>query len=223
VYPHPREELAPLLPIEQRARPVKGAVEEVEQMHPGEGGHRTSLPIEMHPYSSGARGGLAGAAAMAAVAIVYGVTVQGSIWYPINLLASTLSTSMASADTETLRAFHAGPFFLASFIHVVLSVLAGLVYAAVLPMLPGRSMLWGGIVAPVLWSGVAYLSLGIVSPTMDIHVSWPWFLASQVAFGIACGFVVERSEVVKTMQLFPLAVRASVESPGLRRDDEKRP
>jgi hypothetical protein len=223
VYPHPREELALLLPLEQRARPVQPALEEVEQMHPGEDGHRVSLPIEMHPYSSGARGGLAGAVAMAAVAVVYGVTVQGSLWYPINLLASTISMSMASADTETLRAFHAGPFLTASFIHVVLSVLAGLVYAAVLPMLPGRSMLWGGIVAPVLWSGVAYLSLGIVSPTMDTHVSWPWFLASQVAFGLACGVVVERSEVVKTMQLFPLAVRASVESPGLRRDDEKRP
>jgi hypothetical protein len=223
VYPHPREELALLPPLEQRARPVVPATAEVEQMHPGEGGHRVRLPIEMHPYSSGARGGLAGALAMAVVAVAYGVTVQGSIWYPINLLASIISTSMAQADTETLRAFQAGPFLIASFIHVVLSVLAGLVYAAVLPMLPGRSMLWGGVVAPVLWSGVAFLSLGIVSPTMDTHVSWPWFIASQIAFGLACGAVVERSEVVKTMQLFPLAVRAAVESPGLRSDGEKRP
>lgn len=215
VYPHPREELVPLAPPAARARPVLPAPAAVDRLRVGEAGHRVQVPEEMHPYSSGLRGGLAGFFAMALVAVAYGVIVQGSPWQPINLLASTLTPSFFEADAETLLAFHAGPFVLAAGIHLVLSLLAGLVYAAVLPMLPGWSMLWGGVVAPVLWTGVAWLALGIVSPVMDRDVSWPWFLASQLAFGLACGLVVERSERVRTLQLWPLAMRAGVEAPGV--------
>jgi hypothetical protein len=222
VYPHPREERVPLAAPELRAKPVRPAPEAVEHLRIGEAGHRVRLPVEIHPYSSGVMGGLAGAVAMAAVAIVYGLLTYGSPWVPINLLASTISPPMMQASVETLSGFHGGSFLLATIIHALLSMLAGLVYAAVLPMLPGRSMLWGGVVAPVLWSGVAWLALGIVSPTLDASVSWPWFLASQLAYGLACGAVVARSERVKTMQLWPLALRAGVESPGLRDDREDR-
>lgn len=169
------------------------------------------LPVEIHPYSSGVRGGLAGALAMASVALVYGVAVQGSPWYAVNALASTLLPALLGADPQAMRAFHGGGLVLGLVVHTVLSVLAGLVYAAVLPMLPGRTLLWGGVVAPILWTGVAWLSLGVVNPSMDQSVSWPWFLASQIAFGLACGALVARSERVRTLQLFPLPVRAGVE------------
>ncbi len=223
VYPRPREELVPLAPPALRARPVAVAPQEVELLRVGEDGHRVRLPEEIHPYSAGLRGGLAGAAAMAAVAVAYGLVAQRSPWFPINLLASAVSPPMMEASTEMLRAFHAGPLAVATVIHLVLSTFAGLVYAAVLPMLPGRSMLWGGVVAPVLWSGVVFLALRIVSPTMDAHVSWPWFVGSQLAYGLACGAVVARTARVETLQLWPLVLRARVESPGLRGDDEGRP
>lgn len=223
VYPRPHEESVPLAPPELRAKPVRPAPEAVEHLRVGEDGHRVRLPVEIHPYASGVKGGLAGAIAMAAVAILYGVLTHGSPWVPINLLASTISPPMMEASVETLRGFHAGSALLAAILHALLSMLAGLVYAAVLPMLPGRSLLWGGVVAPVLWSGVAWLALRVVSPTMDAHVSWPWFLASQLAYGLACGAVVARSEHVKTAQLWPLVLRARVESPGLRADEEDRP
>ena len=223
VYPVPREERVALAPPALRAKPVRPAPEQVEQLRVGEGGHRVRLPVEIHPYSSGLWGGIAGAVAMALVAIAYGVASHGSPWYPINLLASTIAPPMMQASPEALESFHLGAFAAASVIHAVLSMLAGLVYAALLPMLPGRTLLWGGVVAPGLWSGVAFFALRIVSPTMDAHVSWPWFLASQLAFGLACGAVVARSERVKTMQLWPLALRAGVESPGLHGDGEDRP
>lgn len=223
VYPRPAEIRSPLQPAALRARPVQPAPHAAQVLAAGVAGHRVRLPVEMHPYSSGIRGGLAGAVAMALVAILYGLLTYQSPWYPINLLASTISPQMIAATVETLSAFHASSFLLAVIIHALLSLLAGLVYAAVLPMLPGRSLLWGGVVAPVLWSGVAWLALGVVSPTMDQQVSWPWFLASQLAFGLVCGAVVARSERVETLQLFPLAVRAGVEAPGLRSDDEDRP
>jgi hypothetical protein len=223
VYPRPREVLAPRAPAHLRAKPVRPAPERVRHLHAGEEGHRVRLPIEIHPYSSGVRGGLAGAFAMAAVAIVYGWVSRGSPWYAINLLASTIVPPLMQANDPALEAFHPGALIAAAIIHGALSVLAGLVYAAVLPMLPGRSMLWGGVVAPALWSGVAYFALRIVSPVMDAHLSWPWFLGSQVAYGLVCGAVVARSERVKTMQRWPLALRAGVESPGLRREPEDRP
>ena len=223
VYPKTREEVVPFATPSLRARPVVPAPQEVEHLRVGEDGHRVRFPTEIHPYTAGVWGGLAGAVAMAAVAIAYGVLVQRSPWLPINLLASAVSPSLMDASLETLRAFHAGPFALAVVLHVLLSTLAGLVYAAVLPMLPGRSMLWGGVVAPVLWSGVAFLALRIVSPTMEAHVSWPWFVGSQVAYGLTFGAVVARTTRIATLQLWPLVLRARVESPGLRGDDESRP
>ena len=208
VYPRPREILVPLPPTRRGAALAPPAA---PAPMPGEGGHRLRLPVEIHPYGAGARGGLAGAGAMAAVVLVYGVAVQGSPWYPVNALASTLVPSHFGADADALRAFHGGGLVLATVIHGILSLLAGLVYAAVLPMLPGRTVLWGGVVAPALWTGVAWFALGVVNPTMDRSVSWPWFLSSQLAFGLVCGAVVARSERVRTLQLFPLAVRAGVE------------
>ena len=38
-------------------------------------------------YSAGIKGGLVGGVAMAIVALAYGITAYGSVWYPINLLA----------------------------------------------------------------------------------------------------------------------------------------
>lgn len=223
VYPKPREAPVAWLPREQRARPVVPAPQAVEHLRVGEDGHRVRLPAEIYPYSAGIAGGLAGAVAMAAVAVAYGVLVRGSPWFPINLLASVILPPMMEASLQTLRAFHPGAFALAGVIHLVLSTLAGLAYAAVLPMLPGRSMLWGGVIAPILWSGVVFLALRIVNPTMDANVSWPWFVGSQLAFGLVCGAVVARTTRVATVQLWPLVVRARIESPGLRRDDEGPP
>jgi hypothetical protein len=49
--------------------------------------HRARVPIEIYPVSAGVKGGLAGCVAMAALAMLYGLIVLHSIWYPINLLA----------------------------------------------------------------------------------------------------------------------------------------
>ena len=60
----------------------------VEHLRLGEGGHRVRLPVEVQPLSAGVKGGLVGGVAMAVVALAYGLLVQGSLWYPINLLAA---------------------------------------------------------------------------------------------------------------------------------------
>jgi hypothetical protein len=44
---------------------------------------------------------------------------------------------------------------------------------------------------------------------------------SQVGFGIVAGFVVSRQVRVPTWQHLPLAIRAGIESPGLKHEPEE--
>src|SRR5580693_108582 len=79
---------------------------------------RALLPLETYPVSAGLKGGLAGSVAMAALACLYGLLKQGSIWYPINLLAATAYTQSVHFGTTSLNGFHLGSFCLAVFIHL---------------------------------------------------------------------------------------------------------
>ena len=104
-----------------------------------------------------------------------------------------------------LRAFDAPALVLGTIAHGVVSVLVGLLYAAMLPMLPRRHMLWGGLMAPLLWTGLLWALLGVINPTVSARIDWTWFVASQIAFGLVCGFVVARAQPLATMQTLPLA------------------
>ena len=93
-----------------------------------------------------------------------------------------------------------------------------------LPMFPRRPILLGGLIAPVLWSGLLYSILDLLNPLLASHIDWFWFMASQVAFGVVAGLVVLRQERVPTSENLPFAMRAGVEAPGImaekRREDE---
>jgi hypothetical protein len=190
----------------------------------GEGHHRVRIPEVVHPYKAGIAGGLAGGVAMAILACLYGLVAQHSIWYPVNLLAGVVIPNMGSETTEQLRAFH-GLAFAAAFVgHGILSMLMGIVYAAILPMFPKYAPFWAGILMPLFWSGLVATTLGILNPVMNERISWPWFVACQLAFGLVGGYVIARSTNIHTMQSRPLAERASLHAPGLkppREDDEK--
>ena len=41
-------------------------------------------------------------------------------------------------------------------IHLVTSLLVGLLYGAALPMFPRHPILFGGVIAPILWSGLLH-------------------------------------------------------------------
>jgi hypothetical protein len=83
-------------------------------------------------------------------------------------------------------------------------------------MLARRHMLWGGLMAPLLWTGGLWAVLGIVNPLLNARVDWTWFIVSQIVFGLAAGYVVSRVEPVATMQTWPLAARAGIEASGTR-------
>ncbi len=65
---------------------------------------RALLPLETYPVSAGIKGGLAGSVAMAVLACLYGLLKQGSIWYPINLLAATGYAQSLKIGTASLDA-----------------------------------------------------------------------------------------------------------------------
>jgi hypothetical protein len=178
---------------------------------PGEVGHRMRIPVEVHRYSAGLRGGVAGGIAMAVPALIYGAVFQGSLWYPINLLAAITSPSLTAASVEQLRAFSVYGLVVGTLVHGTISLLVGLLYAVILPMLWGSPLAWGGIVAPLLWSLGLWASIRVINPGLNERVDWLWFVASQFAFGWVCGFVVSRTEKIGTLQTRPLAQRAGLE------------
>jgi hypothetical protein len=159
---------------------------------------------------------------MAVLGCLFGIVKEGSIWYPINLLAATVYTHAAHLSMASLKAFHLDMFLVATGIHLFTSLLVGLLYGAMLPMIPHRPILLGGLVAPILWTGLLHSVLELLNPLLNQLISWPWFAASQFAFGIVAGLVVVQQEQVRTRQLVPFLMRAGVEAPGMMKErDEK--
>lgn len=213
VFPHPKHEPFKVRPEGERASPVKTTSRSVAHLEWGKAGHRVRVPVEIHPYGAGVIGGLAGGVAMAVLALLYGIIAQGSIWYPINLLAAAGVPSLAQADLETLRSFSLVGFVVALIIHGSLSIMIGLLYTVLLPMLPTKlAWFWGGIITPLMWTALISASISIVNPALATRIDWPWFVICQIAFGMVGGYVIFKTEKVETMQAWPLAARMGVEA-----------
>jgi len=212
VLPREQEIAVPVVPEELRIATERTVVERVpiapELV-------RAWLPVETYPISAGVKGGWAGSVAMAVLACTYGLLKAGSIWYPINLLAATVYAQSFNLDPSQLYSFHFDSFAIAVVLHGVGSTLVGLLYGAMLPMFPRRPILLGGLIAPVLWSGLLYSILNLLNPLLASRIDWFWFMASQVAFGVVAGLVVVRHERISTRENLPFAMRAGVEAPGI--------
>jgi len=213
VLPVEREEIVPVL---EQAQVVPSS-RAVLALSVGTNAHRMRLPLEVYPYSVGLKAGLAGGAAMAMVGCTFGLLTHGSIWYPINLMAAAGSASLTEASTAELARFSPGGLILASVAHLSLSVLVGILYAALLPMFSRRPILAAGLVIPMLMSGITWALLRAVNPLLNQRIEWTWFIASQLAFGVVAGWVVSRTERIATAQTLPLALRAGLEATGLPR------
>jgi len=182
------------------------------------GGYRVSrmwVPVEIHPVSAGVKGGMTGSAVMALVAALYGLFSGHGIWYPMNLLVAGLFPPTAAETARQIGTFHFDQFLVAVPIHLTISLLVGLLYGAMLPMLPRHPILLGGFAAPLLWSGLIYEGLAFMNPVMNQRIDWVWFVGSQFAFGIVAGIIVAKQEQIPTRQPLPLTVRLGIEASGL--------
>ena len=223
VFPHEHEVIVTVVPEDLRVTTERRVVERLpvaaDQL-------RAWLPVHTYPISAGVKGGLAGSLAMAVLACAYGVIKAGSIWYPINLLAAVAYAQSLKLGPAQLNSFHADSFAIAVVLHAVVSTLVGLLYGATLPMFARRPIVLGGLIAPVLWSGLLYTMLGLLNPLLASHIDWYWFMASQVAFGVVAGLVVARQSRMLTRENMSFALRAGIEAPGMipsQESGEKRP
>ena len=223
LFPQEHEQTVPVVFEEYRVATKRRVVERVpiapELL-------RVWLPLKTYPISAGVKGGIAGAVAMAVLACAYGVLNAGSIWYPINLLAASVYAESLRLGPAQLNSFHADSFAIALVLHGIGSIFVGLLYGAMLPMFARRPIVLGGLIAPVLWSGLLYSIMQLLNPLLASRINWFWFMASQIAFGIVAGIVVVRQERISTRENLPFVVRAGIEAPGIvppRESGEKRP
>lgn len=212
VLPHEAHESVPTL----GERPAVTTLRrEVARLQVAVAAHRAWLPLEVYPISAGIKGGLAGGAAMALLAILYGVISHHGIWYPINLLSAGFFPGTVTETAPDLGLFSLTAFVIAAAIHLTTSLVVGVLYGAMLPLISRRPILLGGLLAPLLWTGLLHSTLSIINPVLNQRVDWFWFVLSQVGFGIVAGMVVARQQRVHTWQGFPLAIRFGIEAPGI--------
>ncbi len=205
------EEVA--LDLKHRPSGVALSTVQVARLSAGSAGHNMEVAGEAREYSAGVLGGLVGGAFMAVLACLYGLFAHHSIWFPINLLAGVVMPSVGNQTVEQLSAFNGGAFTAALIGHVGLSILVGVLYAVTLPMFPKYAPFWAGFLMPLVWTGLVATILNLINPTLNGLINWPWYLVCQLGFGLACGFVVARSEKINTLEGTGFAERAHLETP----------
>src|SRR5215469_238228 len=218
VLPVEREETLTVVP---ESIVVVQAKLPVAYLEVGEKLNRAVLPLEIYPYSAGIKGGIAGGAVMALLAIVQGLIFHHSPWYTINILAASTMPSLAQASTAALSAFILEAFVVAVIIHAIASLLVGLLYGVMLPMFPRYPAFCAAIVAPLMSTGLLWATLDVINPVLDQRIEWRWFILCQIAFGAVAGYVVDRTEKVRTLQHLPFAVRTGIEARFETDDDQK--
>jgi len=148
---------------------------------------------------AGILGGLAGGSLMPIPALLWSLATGHGVWYPMNLLAAMILPRIDQLPAAELYQFHAGWLGAAVAIHATFSLAFGLAYGLVLPVvgpIPGP-FAWGGLLMPLLWTGVSYSLMGVVNPVLQERVNWPWFVVSQFVFGVAAAIIVVRTEEIQ--------------------------
>ena len=175
---------------------------------------RKIIPVETFQIITGIKGGIAGGLAMTVPAGIFSLVKYHSFWYAVNLLAAGGFVSWAGASNAFLGEFHLQGLLAAIMIHGLTSLLVGLLYGAMLPMFPKYPIVTAGFMVPLLFTGILYSALSVVSPILNERIDWFWFVISQIAFGLVCGYVVNLQAKVRTPQFraLPFSVRAGIHS-----------
>jgi hypothetical protein len=222
VWPHAQHVAVPVKVQKFKYTTVRKKVAHIEI----DESHRARLPVHTPSVMAGVKGGIAGGAAMIVPALLYGLIAYHSIWYAVNLLGGAGVAGWANPTLAEITHFRLSALITATIIHAAGSLLIGLLYGAMLPMLPRHPIVLGGIIAPLLWTGVLHATLGLINPYLDARIDWWWFVASQVTFGLVAGWVVSHQIDIRTEQFMPFAVRVGLETPGMmeehHREDEKK-
>jgi hypothetical protein len=174
----------------------------VEQLTQGMPGYRVQLPQKVQPISAGVKGGIIGGLVMPLPALIYSLLSGHGIWYPVNLLAGMLVPGVGDMSVRELEGFHLGLLVSGLLIHAMSALVLGLIYGVLLPTLPEMpgEATWGGLLVPLLWSGLSFVAMSIINPAVRNGVSWPFFMMSQFVFGVATATIVQRRRPFGTIR-----------------------
>lgn len=155
------------------------------------------VPTHIYPYTAGILGGLLGGLAMAIPALLYGLLSGHGPWYPVNLIAAAILPPLQVMTPQELALFN--PLYLAVglAIHLSVSTGVGLLFAMLLPALPGRPQIWALVVGPLLWLEATSVLLPILNPVMSRYLDWPSFAAANIVYGLVMGLWVARTPKVR--------------------------
>ncbi len=162
-------------------------------------GYRFQLPEAFHPISAGVKGGIVGGLVMPIPALLYGILSGHGIWFPVNLLAGIVVPGITGETVAQLEQFQLGALIVAIVVHAIFSATFGLLFGVVsptLPPIPGGPVIAGGVLMPLLWTGLCHGFMGIINPPLQRHVDWFWFVVSQAVYGLAMSIVVVRTQKV---------------------------
>jgi hypothetical protein len=186
----------PLVEPSLRPAAVTGAVGEVEHIRRGMPGYRLRLPERVHPISAGIKGGIVGGLVMPLPAMLYGVLSGHGIWLPINMLAGMVLPGVDQLTVTELEEFRPTLVATGAVIHACVSLILGLIYGVLMPMLPrvAKPLAWGAVLMPLFWTAISYAALGTFNPAVRARIDWPWFVVSQFIFGVVAAIVFLRLE-----------------------------
>lgn len=174
-----------------RPQPIEPADGVVKRLRHGMPGYRLQLPEKVHPVSAGVKGGLVGGLVMPVPALIYGIVSGHGIWWPVNLLAGMVLPGVDNMGPAELQRFHPLLLVAGVVIHAFTSLVVGLIYGVLMPTLPKirKPLAWGALLMPLLWTAVSYVALGAVNPSVREGIQWPWFVLSQLVFGLVAAIV----------------------------------
>ena len=176
---------------------------------------RAWLPVKTYPVSAGVKGGLGGRRSDGRAGLYLRPDEDRKHLVPDQ---SSGRDGVCRIDQARTRTAEFIPCWTASrllwYLHIIVSALVGLLYGAMLPMFAHRPILLGGLLGPVLWSGLLYSIMGLVNPLLASRIDWSgsllrrWPLESWRAWS-SCA-----QPQIPTFENRSFAIRAGIEAPG---------
>jgi uncharacterized membrane protein YccF (DUF307 family) len=77
-----------------------------------------------------------------------------------------------------------------------------LLFAMLLPTLPGRPAPWSLVVGPLLWFGATLVLLPQINPIMSQLLDWPSFALANLVYGLVLGLWVASTPKVRAEQAY---------------------
>ncbi len=155
------------------------------------------VSAHVYPLEAGAIGGALGGGAMVVVAITYGLISGKGIWYPVNLIAAIIIRRWQEAPPEVFTQFNPAGLIFGAAIHLIISVVIGLLFALLLPTLPGPPLIWAFVVGPILWFAAFFAVLPVFNPVMKANLDLPSFFLAHIFYSLILGWWVARSPQIK--------------------------